>query len=283
LAVEVFPFKKMAWRTAEIEAQWEPFRRRIYNAVNFAEYESVKRGLRSCDVYQLDPDKFDWQVNKVFLDELHFLSILRSKQYGGYGHRHYNTDTIDENTFIYGCVCKTLDEAILFHDAGVVDTSTRIKEYPTEGIDHTTTGRLLGYPPCCIDFFNGTWLKDGCLDPMYETAVATKGVEHVGKNHVKVAGHPSLNRLMRYWGFNVVPFFPHSFDCEDAVKFGEWWFKLMLEYDKEASEACMAILNMPMKWSLQNCITYVEHPLFMGSANGYYTDEPRVVEWFPSD
>ncbi|GAI25032.1 unnamed protein product, partial [marine sediment metagenome] len=100
--VEVYPFVRLSWRSDEIRREWEPIRSRIYGAKSYAEYNMVKKGLRNCDVYQLDPDKFDRQINRVFLDNLHYLAILRSKTYGGFGHRHYNTDTIDENTFIYG-------------------------------------------------------------------------------------------------------------------------------------------------------------------------------------
>lgn len=279
--VEVFPFKKISWRSKAIAEECEPLRQRIYKAVSYAEYESVKRGIRRCDVYDLSPHNFDNQIKRIFLDELFYLPILRSQSYGGYGHRHYPSKTINQNTFIYGVVAKTLDDAILFHDAGVVEVNQRINEYPTTGIDHTTTGKLLGYPDCDIDFFNSTWLKDGCLDPMFEMAQNSQH-EVVDTYHVKVSGNPRLNRLIRYWGFNIIPFFPCSFNCSDADKFAEWWFKLMKECDSEAAEACLEILNVPMLWSLSNCITVVEHPLFTGSANGYYTPEKRVVEWFPT-
>jgi hypothetical protein len=278
--VEVFPFKKIAWRSKSIAKECEDLRQRIYKAASYAEYESVKRGLRRCDVYDLTPQNFDNQIKRIFLDELFYLPILRSQQYGGYGHRHYPSKIINEKTFIYGVVAKTLADAVLFHDAGVVDISQRINDYPTPGIDHTTTGRLLGYPDCCIEFFNSTWLRDGCLDPMFEMA---QGSEHekINDNRIQVSGNPRLNRLIRYWGFNIIPFFPHSFDCAEADKFAEWWFQLMRESDSEAADACLEILNVPMTWSLSNCITTVEHPLFTGSANGYYAPEKRVVEWFP--
>ena len=125
--VEVYPFNKISYRSREIEREWEPLRSRIYGATAFAEYEMVKRGHRRADVYQLDPSKFDHQIKRVVLDGLYYLPILRSKTYGGFGHRHYVTDTIDSNTFIYGVVAQTLDDAIKFHDAGVTDLSQRIK------------------------------------------------------------------------------------------------------------------------------------------------------------
>lgn len=284
--MEVYPFVHFTWRSNQIREEWEPIKRRIYSAKEFAEYEMVKRGLRRCDVYQLDPDKFDWQINRVTLDKLHYLSILRSKQYGGFGHRHYDTDTIDENTFIYGCVCKTLEDAIMFHDAGVIDLRDRILKWHTHemnpnGIDHDVTGMLLGYPKCDRDFFNSVWLKDKNLDPMFEVAKNTRNAEIIDDYTITVSGTPELNRLIRYFGFEIIPYFPHSFDCAPSKKFARNFYSLMKEYDREAAEKCLQILNVPMIWSLQNCITYVDHPLFIAAANGYPTLQKKTVKWLP--
>ena len=284
--VEVFPFTKMVWRSPSIEKQWEPLRRRIYQAVHYTEYEMVKRGHRACDVYDIGPNNVMSRLKKVGVDGLTFLPMLISKTYGGYGHRHYVTDKFIEGTFIYGCIAKNKEDAVRFHDAGVVNLSERMREWGSDemnpnGIDHGVTGELLGYPKCDRDFFNKVWLKGGCLDPMFEMAENTSNVEHVNGNHVKVEGNPLLNRMCRYWGYNIVPHFPHSFDCEESITFAMKWYEIMREYDAEAVQACLEVLSMPMRWSMMNCIIEVEHPLFRGSANGYYRPEKITVEWYP--
>lgn len=284
--LEIYPFMKMSWRSPEIQRNWEPLKTRIYDAVAYAEYEMVKQGYRACDVYDFGPSSIVSRLKKVAVDGLVFIPILISQQYSGYGHRHYVVNKFTDNTFIYGGVARNKEDAIKFHDAGVVRLDERIKTWsPSEmnptGIDHDVTGELLGYPKCCRGFFSGTWLKDGCLDPMFETALNTDDHEVVSENHVKVSGSPYLNRLIRYWGFNLIPFFPHSFDCEKALNFAQTWHKLMKEYDEEASTACLEALDMPMVWSMSNGITTVEHPLFFGSANGYYRKDKITVEWFP--
>ena len=283
---EIYPFLKIAWRSEKIRREWEPIRNRIYNANAFTEYESVKRGLRSCDVYQLDPDRFDEQIKKATLDRLHFLPILRSRRYTGFGHVHYEKDTIDGDTFIYGVVSNTLEGAIEFHDAGVTNIAKRIKKWTPEemnpnGIDHDVTGRLLGYNKKSRDLFNDVWLTDGCVDPEYEIALNTDGVE-VENGVATVYGHPALNRMIRYWGFQLIPYFPHSFTCKESIKFADWWFDLMVEYDEEAAKKCHDVLNMPMTWSVWNGIIYVEHPLFVGAANGYYPAKKKTVVWAPA-
>lgn len=297
MSATLYPFTKMVWRSKEIESKWEPLRGRIYNCVNFAEYEMVKRGYRKCDVYDFGPGNIMPRLKKPTVDGLFFLPMLISKTYGGYGHRHYVTKDFDKDTFIYGVVSNNLEDAITFHDAGVTDIKERLRpadwysRYPIAGadhvmnptgIDHDVTGYLLGYPKTARDFFNKTWLKDGCLDPMFEMAQNTQNNEYNG-NHIKVSGNPMLNRLARYWGFNIIPFFPPSFDCPKAADFADTFFTLMRERDQEAADACLEVLSMPMKWSMMNAVTILEHPLFFGSANGYYRPEKVTVEWFPND
>lgn len=287
--MEIFPFVTLAYRSNEIKAKWEPLRGRIYGATAFAEYEMVKRGYRRCDVYDFTPDNVLPRLKKVVADGLVFMPILVSQTYGGYGHRHYLTSKFTDGTFIYGAVAQTRDDAVRFHDAGVTDVNMRIDNHPDmnpTGIDHTITGALLGYPICCTEFFEETWLKGGCVDPMFEMAVATEGVDILRAftgNHVKVQGNPMLNRLARYWGFNIIPFFPHSFTCSKAADFADTFYSLMREYDCEAAEACLEVLSMPMRWSMTNMITTLDHPLFWGSANGYYREGTVTVDWFPHD
>lgn len=284
--VEVYPFTKMTWRSPDAQRKWEPLRRRIHQAVHYTEYEMVKRGYRACDVYDFSPNNIMRRLKRVAQDKLVFIPILISRQYGGYGHKHYVVDKFTDDTFIYGCIARNYEDAVKFHDAGVVDLSERFMKWMPEemnpnGIDHGVTGELLGYPECDREFFKNVWLRDGCLDPMYEMALNTGNVDVVREGYVKVEGNPLLNRLCRYWGYNIVPHFPHSFDCEEAIGFAEKWYRLMEEYDAEAVKACLEVLSMPMVWSMSNCIIEVHHPLFWGAANGYYRMGKVTVEWYP--
>ena len=124
-------------------------------------------------------------------------------------------------------------------------------------------------------------MKDGCLDPEYEIALNTDGAK-VENNVATVYGHAALNRMIRYWGFQLIPYFPHSFDCKESIKFADWWFNLMVEHDEETALKCHEILDMPMTWSVSNGIIYVDHPLFIGAANGYFPETKKTVVWSPA-
>jgi len=268
-AGELKPFVVMSWSGPKIKRKWEPIQQKIMEAVNFAEYEGVKRGHRSCDVYQLDVHSFDWQIKRVVDDGLYYQPILRSAVYKGFGHRHYHVRQIDMNTFIYGVVSNTYDDAVKFREAGLGE------------VDHKTTGQLLGYPECCTDWFVDIWINQRQVDPMYETALATEGHVLNEDGSVTVSGNPMYNRLLRYFAFQVIPYFTCSYECKESEKFIEWFYGLMYEYAPDECEMLLEVLNMPVTWSLHNLIIYVEHPLFRGAANGYWTPEKKVVHWRP--
>jgi len=292
---EVYPFKSISWNTRKLKEKWEPLQKDLIFATEFTAYEMVKRGHRKCDVYQLSSHNFDNEIDKVSMDKLHYKSILRSKSYQGFGHRHYRAEEIDENTFIYGCVCNTYEDMITFHDAGVPQIDGRIRrdnpyiieingeklEMNPEGIDHIITGRLLGYPKCCSDWFIQVWLKDGCVDPMYETAINSPEHNIIREGEVEVYGEPMFNRLIRYFGFQIIPYFTHSYNCEESRKFTDIWFSIMKECAPEACENLLEILDMPMTWDLYNLIIYVKHPYFRGAVNGYDYPKRRIVHWKP--
>jgi len=265
---ELFPFHRIMWRDPKKKREHRRIQTVIRQVEWETEYEMVKRGYRPCNVYQLDPSQFDHQIDKVLEDGLHYRSILRSKSYQGFGHRHYPTNEITPDSFIYGVVADTPEHAELFKEAHIGSTT-----------DHKLIGKLLGYPECCTEWFCEVWLNGGCLDPVYETALNTPTVEMVGENEVNVTGPPEFNRMIRYWGMQVIPYFTHSYDCKESLKFAEKFKEIMYEKAPEEMDVLMEWLNMPTTWSMTNMIIEVKHPIFTGTANGYYWPEKLTVHW----
>ncbi len=267
MSEEIYPFSVLSWNSRKIQRKWEPLLNQIRLAENFAEYESVKRGLRSCDVYHLHWNNYDLAIKKVFDDKLHYQPILRQQSYSGFGHVHYTIDHLGENTFVYGVVSNKYEDAVEFKDISYTP------------VDHKRIGELLGYDDCCIDFFLKVWLEEGRVDPMYETALRTEDHEVNGDGSVTVTGDPRMNRLIRYWGLTALPHFTCSFDCPEAAKFLGWFWPLMVEHSPDECEMLLEALSMPMEWSVDNLIIYVKHPLFRAAANGYSWPEKLTVYW----
>jgi len=266
---EVQPFISLSWKNQEVRQKWEPIRQAIYKATYIAEYEMIKRGKRHCDVYTFTPQRFDEQMNWVINNGFVPLTILKSKTYEGFGHRHYPADKMDWDVFAYSVIADTYENAKKFQQASIGN------------VDHRIIGQLLGYPECCIDFFLPIWLEKRVMDPMWEIAENTEGMKRTS-TEIEVTGNPMLNRMARYFGLQVCPFFTHSYTCKEAIKFNEAWYEIMHDHYPYESEELLKLLAMPMTWSHHNMIIYVEHPLFRGASNGFDWDTKKVVRWLGS-
>ena len=249
---DVFPFVRFAWKSKAIADQWEKLLQKMTRLAYWAEYESVRVGLREANVYHLSAGNFDKEVERVFLDGMVWLPILRSQTYAGYSHRHRPTKVIDKNTHVFGVVARDLETAEKYRAAN------------TGIIDHTTIGEMLGYPVCCVEFFNENW-PNGIVDMVFETSQNTNG-EH----------SPMLNTTLRYFGLKIIPHFSGRISCGDSIKFAEEWYGLMIEKDKQTAEGLLEVLSMPVKWSLNNYIIDVDHELFHGATNGYKSKYKEV-------
>src|SRR5205085_33695 len=82
--------------------------------------------------------------------------------------------------------------------------------------DNRGLGRLLGYPPCCLDFFEAIWVDQGLVDTTWPMARATAEPKN-GTNRIDVLGPPEGNILWRWMGARAVPHLPCRFDCGETV------------------------------------------------------------------
>jgi len=274
MPIELDPFTRVYVKYPHSERKIREMLSRANKLTNLVEYETVKRGLRKCDVYHVYPERFDEQIQRVVMDGLVWLPILRSRSYSGFSHRHFPVNKLGPNTFVYGVVCRSLEDAKKFKEA-----------HRERNTDHVTIGRLLGYPECDIKFFVTVW-GNRILDPVYEIAVNTEtsevdinDVEGITKYTVRVTGHPYLNQLARYTSLRIATWFPHSYTCKDSIQVADKWFKLMKELDDETADWILDQLSQPMKWSLLYGVVEVDTPTLRIVAASYFTDHKKVVLW----
>jgi hypothetical protein len=258
------PFVKIAWKSNSIKNEWaETFR--VAGQLSFkAEYEMVKQNLRKANVFHMTPQNFDTQIETITKDKLVFLPMLKSKSYSGFSHKHFPIDKLDMDSFVYGVVTRDLETANKFVEA-------------SKHSDHVTQGQLLGYPKCCCEAFQNNWLNKHALDPCYEAAINTLGHKIDDDKTMHVKGYPLLNSMLRYFGIKISPFFPCNFKCDNALKVGETWFKLMKSMDEDVANKIEGLLNQPLTWSLHKSIIYIKTPQFLGVVNGYDCENKDVI------
>lgn len=265
---ETFPFVEMSWKGRKIQRRWEPVLRSINKANFYAEYEMIKRCHRKANTYHLSAWKFDEDINWATENGFVVLCIHRTQSHEGYDHKFYMQSTIEPNTTIYGVAALNYEDAKIFKDAHLLPNGT----------DHKLVGQLLGYPDCCIDWFLSKWLKISS-EPMFLLAQNTEDSTLINENTVQISGHPYLNILLRAFGFRICSFYPHSMKCESAKDFCQHWFNIMKEYEPEATQQLLELLNEKMTWTMHHGIIEVHTSVFRGITNGVFLDKFQKIEW----
>lgn len=119
-------------------------------------------------------------------------------------------------------------------------------------------GRLLGFPDCCREFFQRTWVDEKMVD----TSWAMGGAMGTEEELSKVSGSPEGNILLRWLGVRLVPHLPCSFDCEHSAEFGRRFVELGRENGfSDEMDTALEMLSWPVEWSALHGIAEVKTPI----------------------
>ena len=223
MSVEIGPEQKILFWNRELELKWKPRIARARKAYYGAELSATLVGLRKVYVYHVYSEHPDVSFNFLRKNGLVFFPIRRTATYSGFSHSHPQV-VAGEPFTIYGVAVKVED----------MEVGELFKEYSNaQPTNHRGIGELLGYPKCCLDFFDEYWYKVS-VDPMYEAALNTEGAVKTDDG-IEVNVHPYSNKLLRYFGLRITPHVTCSMNCEATNKWGEIWFDLMLQVDERGA------------------------------------------------
>lgn len=169
------------------------------------------------------------------------------------------------------------------------------KDGKYKGTNNRAIGELLGYPQCCIDFFEKEWVTNQRHDTTWPMALNTIGRD-VSDEAVRISGPPEANILLRWLGIRLVPHLPCSFACEHTVanakdfaaigrrrEFGEWvdWIYKMLEWPAEWNALHGAAeIKTPVVTALSRCDA-TANKLVVQRAGTFYPEEGARALRFP--
>jgi hypothetical protein len=113
-------------------------------------------------------------------------------------------------------------------------------------------GQLLGYPDCCIDFFIQN-MED-------QSAKNNDFVLPALKNSSGFVFKKELNIAARYFDFNILPFFPHSFSCSKALKISKSFFRTIEKHDPAVGEELKQKLKCGIIYTENAGVFRLENP-----------------------
>lgn len=244
----------------------------ISRLLSEVEYELVKRGHREVDVYHISPMDFDEKIKKIVDDGLTWRPIYRIKWFSGFSFKHEFTESMDNNTLVYGVVGKDPESLKNFEYYSHQGTKEAEKEM----------GLLLDYPECCSEFFGTSWI-DGHKDLLPLIVQNSDYTRTEDDNYLITGYNVLLTEHMKYFGPRIISWMPCSFECEESIKRAELWESIARDIDPNLTDYIIQVLKCPSEWSVLNQYIHVDHPMFKGylSKADYPIDYSFKVEFIP--
>ena len=257
-------FTRLSWTSDEARREWEPRLQGFSRAWADIEWRSIKAGVRRCALTVVPAQDLVARSAKWASHELSGLP-LETQGMGNFG---YSSTTVQPSL------------GMPFGYRVVIGTPADVAEFKAayDSSDNLRIGQLLGFPDCCLQFFEDTWVNASMVDTTWPMAVRTVAPGN-SETVLQVSGPPEANILWRWMSVRAVPHLPCSFDCKASVEFGR---KLMavgrdIGFSKEIDDA-LEILSWPVEWNALHGIAEIRTPILKASVRTDATAKKYVVQ-----
>ncbi len=240
-------FTRLAWVSDHAQETWQPRVARITAAWLDIEWRAVLAGVRRCALTMCTPEEF----------------LDKGAEWAGEGLNALPVEIAGRSTQPYSATPVPLraGEPFLYRFVIGVPHDVAMFKKAWDAGDQELIGDLLGYPPCCREFFRRTWVDDALVDTTWPMAVATAAPTHDG-TLVEVEGPPQSNILWRWMGVRAVPHLPCRFDCPATVAFADALIAVGRDCGfGEEMDWLLEVLAWPAEWSALHGIAEVKTPV----------------------
>ena len=229
---------RVSWASQRARETWEPRVAAIVRAWSEMSFASVAEGLRGAHLELLNPIDLPALVRKAGARGLVVLPLSRVQSVAG--GRPNGAYTARANSPVDGAP---------WQYRAVVTAPDAIPSW-LEGLDDRRCGALLGYPPCCVEFFAKHWVDEAWIDTTYPMSLA--GTE----------GPAEGNILLRWLGLRLVNHLPCSFGCEATAAVGRRYYELGIRLGFEDEMGWLReLLSWPVQWSALHGVAEILTPV----------------------
>jgi hypothetical protein len=248
------------WNSDTLKKKYQPIFQKISSAFRRIEIESVFEGYRSAAIIKLTPQE------------------LIQKQLSSNGYIvYFPFDTLAEQNNYQSSATRPGPGQPFHLRCLVADSSLPglFKKYYQSG-NTNAIGRLLGYPRCCIEFFEKYWVQEKYLDTTYPMSLA--GLD----------GPRECNILWRWMNIRAISHLPCSFNCAATEEIGKDYIALgrHLKFNEEMNWL-EEILEWPVQWSALHGIAEIKTPVVKISTRTDMTSDKVIVNYkgtkYPED
>jgi hypothetical protein len=221
------------WANETAKKKWNEALQVVRRRWREIEWRSVAAGLRECALMPLADAELPAFAETLTAADLDLVPLQRIAATGNYANRLIQARKGEAGMFF-----------CLISHRRYTSESLRL----WQGHSHAALGRLLGYPDCCIAFFEQVW--SSFSDTTWPMARNTPGHAYEASGlRCVVSGPWQTNVLLRWLGVRAVPHFPCSFSCEATVRFAN---TLAAICPNDGGDLCEEILRWPVEWSAMN-------------------------------
>lgn len=157
--------------------------------------------------------------------------------------------------------------------------------------DNATMGRLLGFPACCIDFFDRVWTREQWMDttwPYALNSVPDRAIDPPGMLDATLQDQRiimpiglgrSANMLWRWLGVRQVTHLPCRWDCQGTRDRAGDFAALLHQLAPDAAGWQQDFLGMPASWSAWHGIGEIASRICKVSVKTDATAQRLILDW----
>jgi Methyltransferase domain len=240
-------FTRHSWANEEARVVWEPRIRKVCACLAELEWRLILEGVRACALTSVASDELE-AFGEMLAD--HGLAVV-----------HLDKVAVPD---VYSNSLKRPREGEPFHYWCAIGRASDVQLFESAYLskDDGTIGRLLGYPPCCIDFFNRVWVDEGFIDTTWPMAQNTASKRVISPTHLEIAEASSCHQLLRWLGLRIAIHLPCSFDCQPSIELGDRLTQFARSQGfQQEMDWLEEMLSWPVEWTALNGIAEITTPV----------------------
>lgn len=242
---------RVVWNSLNAQNVWESRINRISAAFSDIERKTVLQGIKPSCLTSMDPQELSELVMKLAGTDYAVVPLSK----------HNKSNSYQSSSFGY-------TPGVPFDYRVVITRNEMISEWKEVWAagDDRKIGKLLGFPDCCINFFQKYWKEENMVDTSW--AMSLSGTE----------GPKECNILLRWLGVRSVSHLPCSFNCHETYKLG----RANIEFGKangyeQEMEWLEEILDWPVQWNALHGIAEIKTPVLKISTRTDATADNVIV------
>jgi hypothetical protein len=243
-------FFRYMWTSEAARAAWEPRMRAVSNAIHELEWLTVENDVRRCGMAELSPEDVSSRSPDWIKRGLELIPLARDA-------RTCSTYRLASLPCVAGSPSRAVIGFAKKQHAGALAEAFKSG-------NNAAMGELLGYPDCCIDFFQKVCGRLGHLDPTWPMACASSNTLRTSDDVDTIrVPRPSLaNILLRGLGVRAVFHSPCGFGCSMSLKVSERLIAVgRTEGFAQEMDWLCEMLRWPMEWSALHGIAEIKTPV----------------------